>query len=264
MRAVYANGTTVSATSNTAGVFAGTLNAGLTAISRPLEYFPWVDYSGAELDTVGEYRTAFAASRIEYLEAGTWQRVFGGGDPNMLLEVGEAYVVARANPGRFVFTGLPGAQITYTDVAGFDSATDARDLQVTVVGDDVLLTFPQPPAVTPGVDAYEVRVATSRAGFFDGSAVLLGGAPIVSGPGPTMTLTDAGAILRSSELYYLVVPATAAGIGASTYSVGVFTRTFQGADTLALPLRPSTAETVDAYADAIPNALGLRYSFVGF
>ena len=54
MRAVYANGTTVSATSNTAGVFAGTLNAGLTAISRPLGYFPWVDYSGAELDTVGE------------------------------------------------------------------------------------------------------------------------------------------------------------------------------------------------------------------
>ena len=260
MRAVYSNGTTVSATSNTAGVFAGALNAGLTAISRPLGYFPWVDYSGLELDTVGEYRTAFAASRIEYLDAaGTWQRVFGGGDPNTVLEVGRAYVVARANPGRFVFTGLPGAQIAYTDAPGFDPSTDARELQVAVSGDDVLLTFPKPPAVTPGVDAYEVLVATNRVGFFDGSAVLLGGAAVPAGPGPTMTLTDAGAILRSPELYYMVVPVTAAGVGASTYSVGVFTRTFQDADTLALPLRPATAETVDAYADAVPNTLGLLY-----
>jgi len=248
-----------SATSNTAGVFAGALNAGLTAISRPLEYFPWVDYSGPEWNTVEEYRTAFAAARIEYLEAGTWQRVFGGGDPNMLLEVGKAYVVARANPGRFVFTGLPGAQLLYTDAPGFDPATDARDLQVSIFGDDILLAFPQPPAVTPGVDAYEVLVATSRAGFFDGSAALLGGAPILSGPGPMMTLTDVGAILRSPELYYMVVPVTAAGVGASTYSVGVFTRTLQGADTLALPLRPPSAESVDSLADAIPNALGLLY-----
>jgi len=259
MRAVYSNGTEVSATSNTAGVFAGTLNAGLTAISRPLEYFPWVDYSGAELDTVGEYRTAFAASRIEYLDAGTWQRVFGGGDPNTVLEVGRAYVVARANPGRFVFTGLPGAQLLYADAPGFDPAIDARELQLTVAGDDVLLTFTQPPGVVPGVDAYEVRVATSRAGFFDGSAVLVSGSPVLAGPGPTMSLTDAGAILRSPELYYMVIPVTAAGVGASTYSVGVFTRTFQGADTLALPLRPSSPSTVDAYADMIPGTLGILY-----
>ncbi|HKZ47383.1 MAG TPA: hypothetical protein VJ397_01205, partial [Thermoplasmata archaeon] len=260
MRAADAAEAELTPTSNTAGVFAGTLNAGLTAISRPLEYFPWLAYSGSELDTVAEYRTAFAASRIEYLDAaGTWQRVFGGGDPNTVLEVGKAYVVARANPGRFVFTGLPGAQIAYTDAPGFDPSTDARELQVAVSGDDVLLTFPKPPAVTPGVDAYEVLVATNRVGFFDGSAVLLGGAAVPAGPGPTMTLTDAGAILRSPELYYMVVPVTAAGVGASTYSVGVFTRTFQDADTLALPLRPATAETVDAYADAVPNTLGLLY-----
>jgi len=259
MRCANAGESILSGTSNAAGVFIGTLSPGSTAISRPLEYFPWMDYSGAELDTVGEYRTAFAASRIEYLEAGTWQRVFGGGDPNTVLEVGKAYVVARANPGRFVFTGLPGAQLLYTDAPGFNPATDARDLQVTVSGDDILLTFPQPPAVTPGVDAYEVLVATSRAGFFDGSALLVGGAPVTAGPGPTMTLTDVGAILRSPELYYLVVPVTAAGVGASTYSVGVWTRTFQGADTLALPLRPTATQSADALADAIPNTLGLLY-----
>ena len=249
-----------SATSNTAGVFAGTLDAGLTAISRPLEYFPWVDYSSGELDTVGEYRTAFAASRVEYLDAaGSWQRVPGPGDPNTVLEVGRAYVVARANPGRFVFTGLPGAQLLYADAPGFDPAGDARDLQVTISGDDVLLTFTQPPAVTPDVDTYEVLVTTTRAGFFDGSAVLVSGIPVLAGQGPTMAVTDAGALLRSPELYYMVTPVTAAGVGASTYSVGVFTRTFQGSDTLALPLRPATAVSVDSLADAIPNTLGILY-----
>ena len=55
----------LSRTSNTAGVFFGVLAPGLTAISTPLEYFPWVDYSG-HLEEVALYRTAQAPHFAAY------------------------------------------------------------------------------------------------------------------------------------------------------------------------------------------------------
>jgi len=249
----------LSMTSNTAGVFVGTLNPGLTAISRPLEYFPWVDYTAAGpngLDTVAEYRVAFGASDIELLDAaGTW--VPGG---TQRLAVGEAYLVSRATPGRFVFTGLPGGMIRFEDYtfAGFDPATDARSLLAAAIGDDVVLTFAQPPAIVPLVDHYEVWRSTTRTGFFDGSAVLVGGGVVPAPAGFTVTVTDAAAVVANGEVYYMVVPLSASlGRGASSYSIGVWTRTFTGTETFGLPLRPDTLRPVSWYADAVPGALGI-------
>jgi len=256
MRSSNAAETDLSATSNTAGVHIGTLNAGLTAISRPLEYFPWVDYTAPGLDdTLSEYAARFGAARIDFLDAaGRWQR--GAGET---LSVGDAYVVTRGTPGLFVFTGLPGSHIRYDDAsafAGFDPAMDARSLEATVAGDDVLLAFDQPPGMVGGT--YEVWYSPTRTGFFDGTATLLSA---VSAPGtPTVTVSHVDALLLGGESYYMVIPVNAAAqTGASSYSVGVWTKLLAAHDTLALPLRPDVPRAVSWYADAIPGALGILW-----
>jgi hypothetical protein len=119
--------------------------------------------------------------------------------------------------------------------------------------------------MTPGVDYYEVYFATTRTGFFDGSAQLVGGTTIVAPAGPTATVTHTAAIPTSDELYYMVVPVTAAsGRGSSTYSIGIWTHTFQGHETFGLPLIPAAIQTVDWYSDAIPNVLGMDFFGNGY
>jgi len=257
MRAADAAEAELTPTSNTAGVFAGNLNAGLTAISRPLEYFPWVDHSGTALDTVEEHRAAFGATEMAYLDsAGSWQSVPGGGDPDTVLSLGNAYLVDRPTAGTFVFTGLPGSMIRFDEMpfAGFDPAADARSLAAAVSGDDVTLAWSAPGGIGSG-DGYQVWSSPSRTGFFDGDAALAGTAAF-----PATTFTDGGILGSTAEIYYWVVPVNAAlGPGTPTYSVGVWVDTFVNSDTLALPLRPSAPGPVSAYADAIPGALGILW-----
>src|SRR3990172_3859185 len=197
MRASDALGSGVSTTSNTAGVFVGTLTAGLNAISRPLEYFPWVDYSGAAQNTVGEYAAAFGAT-IQYMDgAGRWQP--GSANPALPLIGGAAYLAPRGGtPGRFVFTGLPGAHISYDDpapFAGFGLVTEARSVTATPAGNDVSLAW----TAAPGAARYEIWHATARTGFFDGTALPLAS---VAGVG----WVHPGALLAGTEHYYLIIP----------------------------------------------------------
>jgi len=247
-RAAY--GSDLSPTSNTAGVFAGTLNAGLTAISRPLEYFPWVDYAApGQDDTLAEYTAVFGATSIEYLDAaGRWRA-----GTSQRMTVGNAYLVSRTLPGTFAFTGLPGSQIRYDDgpSAGFTLA-EARSLAATVAGDDVTLTWTAPAAMA-GIASLEVWHGTARTAIFDGTA-----APLASVPTATTTFTHAGALLGGDEHYYWIVPRDLSGeLVASTYSVGVWAKTFRTHDTLALPLRPVVPRAVSWYADAVPGTLGI-------
>ena len=246
-RAAY--GSDLSPTSNTAGVFAGTLNAGLTAISRPLEYFPWVDYAApGQDDTLAEYTAVFGATSIEYLDAaGRWRA-----GTSQRMTVGNAYLVSRTLPGTFAFTGLPGSQIRYDDgpSAGFTLA-EARSLAATVAGDDVTLSWTTPASM--GIASLEVWHGTTRTGIFDGTA-----APLASVPTATTTFTHAGALLGGDEHYYWIVPRDLSGeLVASTYSVGVWAKTFRTHDTLALPLRPVVPRAVSWYADAVPGTLGI-------
>ena len=249
-RAAY--GADLSPTSNTAGVFVGALNDGLTAISRPLEYFPWVAYAApGQDDTIAEYTAAFGASRIQYLDtAGTWQV-----GTSQTLAVGEAHLVTRTLPGTFVFTGLPGSQIQYDEgpSAGFTLA-EARTLTATVAGDDVTLTWTTP-AAAASLASLEVWHGTTRTGIFDGTA-----SPLASLPTAGTTFTHAGALLGGDEHYYWIVPRDLSGeLVATTYSVGVWAKTFRTHDTLALPLRPVVPNAVSWYADAIPGALGILW-----
>ena len=116
----------------------------------------------------GWVRIALSTSVLILDGSGSWLRWPGSGDPNMPLEVGRAYVLTSGG-GLIVFTGLPGAMLQFHDGAfsGYDPASDARSLQATVVGDDVLLSFDAVPGA-PGID-YEVWHSPTRTGFFDRS-----------------------------------------------------------------------------------------------
>ncbi|HKZ48550.1 MAG TPA: VWA domain-containing protein [Thermoplasmata archaeon] len=247
MRSANAAESDLSRTSNTAGIFVGQLRAGLTAISRPLEYFPWVDYSGAPLNTLDEHRLAYGAQWVEYMDpAGNWLRVPGTGIGSTALQVGRAYVVSRTTAARFVFTGLPGTHLLFDEypAAGFVPATTARSLTASVTGSSVDLLW----LAVPGVAFYEVLYATTRTGFFDGTAVTL-----ITTTG--LAYTHSNAVNLANELYYLVKPL---GGASSTYSIGVWTATFAGHGTFGLPLRPAVlTPSVSFYATAIPNALGV-------
>ena len=248
----------LSGTSNTAGLFVGRLDAGRTAVSRPLEHFPWVDYSGNALDTLGEHASAFGAT-IEYLDAGgAWRSVPGGGDPSAVLAVGRGYVAVRATAALSVFTGLPGTMIAFDDggFAGFGLGAEARSMAATVSGDDLLLTFAQPAGMAGG--EYEVWTAPGRTGMFDGSAARA--TPAVPAPATAVvTVTVAGGAVRGGEQYFWVVPLNASGAaGSPTYSLGVWTATYAAHDTFALPLRPlGGPRSLGWYAQAMPRVLGM-------
>jgi len=259
---VFGLGSDISSTTNTAGVFAADLRNGTNAIARPLGYFPWVDYSGPELDTIAEYRTAFQADRLSYLDPSSgWLAVPGGGDSDRILETGQGYLVETSQAGRYVFTGLPGSMIRYDEYAsgGFRPAGDARSLTAVASGDDVLLTFLQPAGIVPGVDFYEVWFSTTRAGLHYGSAQRLGG-NLMAPTGPTATVTHANALLVGPELFYWVVPVSASlGPGASTYSVGVSALAFDGSRAFGLPLRSDVNLTAASLADTVSGALGVLF-----
>jgi len=258
LRASDASQLVLSPTTNTAGVYLGTLATGRTLVSRPLEYFPWVDYSGSEADTVGEYRTLFGASEVLYLATATpWLPVPGAGDAAHVLPVGEAMIVVRSSPGLFVFTGLPGSMIRFDEdaYAGYDpAAAGVRSLTATVVGDSVRLQFVRPPSMSAGVGAYQVYYATSRAGLF-ASGTALG----VTDLSPTVTVVHANALALFPELYYWVVPVDGSP-GASSYSVGVWSATYSGSHAIGLPLAPFfPSRTVAWYAADIPRTLGILW-----
>jgi len=255
MRASGPGGGNLTATTNTAGVYALLLRAGSNAISRPLEYFPWVDYSGPTVDTVAEHLAQFGGMSIDSLDAsGRWERV-PGGDPARVLELGRAYVL-QSTGGLAVFTGLPGAMLQgqSSAFAGFDPAAEGRSLTAAVTGDDIRLSWDAVPGAA-GL-TYEVWYSPTRTGFFDGSASRIA---TVAGPFPTpITATHVKALLASPEAYYSVVPVESVlGAGTSSYSIGVWSRTYTAKDTFALPLRTASVGAISSYADAVPGALGL-------
>jgi len=247
----------LSPTTNTAGVYRGPLLAGRTPVSRPLEYFPWVDYSGTEPDSLLEYRGLFGASEILYLPpGGDWRSISGTGDPDRTLPVGEAMIVVRDTSGLFVFTGLPGSMIRFDEdpYAGYDPAVSpVRSLTVAVTGNSVRLEFARPSSMRAGVGDYQIYYATSRAGLYD-SVTALGITDLSS----SVAYLHVDALSLSSELYYWVVPVDGSP-GASSYSVGVWSTTYLGAQGIGLPLSPSPGRTVGWYAADIPRALGILW-----
>jgi len=75
------------------------------------------------------------------------------------------------------------------------------------------------------------------------------------------TYIDPGVASSLGQYYYMVVPVNETGfIGASTYSIGIWTEEYlSGYDTFGIPLKQSFIETADWYCDKIPDSVGINY-----
>jgi hypothetical protein len=262
IRAANFDESDISSTSNTAGVWTKTFQPGISTFSLPLESYVKKD--------VEFYSQDMNATYIKWmnLTSHTWmQHDKGDSQNNTLIDVGEGYEIGflgKSLQTRYTFCGMPGAMIIYDDdtgFLGFDSASEAKNLLVSVQPNgDATLTWPEPISMGPG-DWYEVYYSNTRDGFFgifgndyDLACSLGFGNNII-------TISGLGANNPGVRLYFMVVPFNNLGIkGASTYSIGIWTEEYLAQyDTFGIPLKQSFIETSDWYCDNIPDNVGMNY-----
>ncbi|MFQ6127929.1 MAG: VWA domain-containing protein [Thermoplasmata archaeon] len=264
IRAANANESEVSETSNTAGAWTKTFSAGFNTFSVPLDYFPWVEYDGAgKTDTVQEYVTALGADYIEYMESEHWLRVPGAGDPLKRIEVGEGCLMNLGSSKRFTFVGLPGSMIRYDELpfAGFDYTSNAKSVELSIVGNGIRITWQQP----LGADTYDIYYSSSRVGFYGelGIDYWLLFDSLNPPAGPTASVDHGNALFEPyEEFYYMIFPmSNSLGLGSGSYSSGIWLGRFsEGYHAISLPLKPfSNGQyfyyNVSFYADHIVNTL---------
>jgi parallel beta-helix repeat protein len=263
IRAANSDESDISSTSNTAGVWTRTFQPRISTFSLPLEPFEKTDTEF--------YTQDMNASYIRWMNktTHTWiQHDIGDSQNNAIVEVGEGYEIAflgTSIPTRYTFTGLPGAMIMYDDeivFSGFDPATEAKSLTASVEPNgDVILTWQEPTSMVAG-DYYEVYYSNTRDGFFGtlGIDYFLACPSINFGTNST-TITGLGAKNPGSRLYFMVVPFNSLGIiGASTYSIGIWTEEYlSGYDTIGIPLKLNIYQTTDWYCDNIPDTAGINF-----
>ncbi|UCF08781.1 MAG: right-handed parallel beta-helix repeat-containing protein [Thermoplasmata archaeon] len=260
VRAANFDESEISITSNTAGVWTRTFQAGTSTFSLPLEPFVKEDTE--------YYCQAMNASYIKWMNATTctWTRHDSGDTGNnTFLKVGEGYEIAFAGQNRYTFCGMPGAMIIYDNNAlfsGFNPDSEAKNLSVAVEPNgNVTLVWQEPAGMGPG-DWYEVYHSDTRDGFFKTGGIDydLACPPIGLGTNNT-TISGLGASDPGSRLYFMVVPFDSLGVrGASTYSIGVWTEEYLAEyDTMGIPLKISVDNTIDWYCDNIPNTVGINY-----
>jgi len=264
LRAADPTNTLISSTSNTAGAWTVQFETGLNTFSKPLEYFPWIDYgTSPEPNMVDEFLTDMGpdAQYIEFMQTRAWQRHAAPADPNAPIILGEGYTVFASASFTYTFTGLPGAMIQYDDDAfqGF-APTDDVTPDLSIAGDDVTIYWGQ--ASSTFGDIYHVYWSTTRAGFWGTLGVdydLV--ADIVDDGSLGYFTTHTAALASNPIIYYMIVPENTTGsIGASTYSVGVWRETYtSGYDTFGLPLQPSVSKSLDFYTDNTPDTVGMNF-----
>jgi len=268
IRGANENESVISETSNTAGAWTVVFSEGFNTFSIPLEYFPWVDYSiASKVDTAEEYRAALSADYIRYMESEQWLEVPGTGVPTKRIDVGDGCLVYVAENKRFTFVGIPGGMIKYDEMpyAGFDYRSDAKSLQLSLIGNDIRITWQQP----TGADEYDIYYTDSRVGFYGKlgedywslyDSVTLPG-------GPTASVDHGDALLEPYlEFFYVVLPINSSlGLGSGSYSSGVWLGRFtEGYRAISLPLKPFSGGehfyyNVSFYADSIPSTLVLLW-----
>jgi hypothetical protein len=252
----------VSQTSRTVGKWTKTFKEGVSTFSLPL----------VPLDTksknVDFYLNDMNARYIKWMNPSThvWMK-HGDGDVNDAdLELGKGYEVAFDLETDYTFCGMPAAMIRWDNgsFAGYNWKSDARSLSATVdpgTG-DVTLIWARPFGMSVGVDFYYIYFSNTRDGFWGLLGTdyqILGGRAIFAG---TETAVHAGAAQAGSQFYYIVVPVLLDGmqIGASTYSIGVWTEDYLSQyDTMGIPLKLTDDQTADWYCDNIPDVVGMNY-----
>jgi hypothetical protein len=261
VRAVNEGGQ-VSHTSRTVGKWTRAFDLGVSAFSLPLEPLQPI--------FADDLTTDMDAAYIKYIDytTHTWRRhdLGGGGTNNSELNVGEGFEVRfSAADNRYTFCGMPGAMILYDDdsgFSGFDYSTEAKNLNINIEPNgDVTLSWTEPSSMGLG-GWYEIYYSNARDGFFGMRGVDYSQAcPDVDFGSSLATHSGAAADSPGSRLYYMIVPYNESGIrGAGTYSIGIWTEEYLSQyDTMGLPLKLSTSNTVDWYCDNIPDVVGINY-----
>jgi parallel beta-helix repeat protein len=251
----------MSPSSRTVGKWTRSFPKGVSTFSLPLEPIDplSIDYCTLSMNAI----------YMRYMDPNQhiWrQHNFGdGGKNNTQMRLGEGYEVKLSSQTVFTFTGLPGAMISYYGNGGFfgfDPATEADCLVVTIQANgDVNLNWQEPAGMAPG-DYYEIYYSNKRDGFsgyldFDYFKAC---PPVAFGTNIALHV-GAKANDPGNRLYYMVVPFNAVGVrGASTYSIGIWTEEYLAQyDTFGIPLKLSNYETTDWYCDNIPDTVGINY-----
>ena len=238
----------VSPTSNTAGKFTAFFPVGLRTFSLPLARYPWIDYSQSGWDdTAGDFLVGMRTSNLQYMDSGRWISVPGSGNPDRRLELGEGYVASFPAQAHYAFVGLPASMISFEDspplwYEGFDQVA-ARLITATPQGDDIRISWTQPPGMVPWRDTYKVYYSPRRDGFHGLEGLdffLLNGAPVLAPWGAEASTTHTNALSSGREWYYMVVPYINSSLmGSSSYSIGVDINNVRtGYSAIGLPLRP--------------------------
>ncbi|UCG70778.1 MAG: hypothetical protein JSV09_07215, partial [Thermoplasmata archaeon] len=249
-----------SRTSRTVGKWTKTFPKGVSTFSLPLEP---IDTFSADY-----YTSTMNAEYIKYMNSitHTWaQHNFRDSNTNnSQMKLGEGFEVKLSNQTNYTFTGMPSAMISYDDdneFLGFDLATEAKDLIVTVEPNgDVNLTWPEPSSMSDGW--YGVYYSNKRDGFFGAfNTSYFPVLPSVNFGNNTVTHRNALANESGVRLYYMVIPFNGHCVrGASTYSIGIWTEGYLAQyDTFGIPLKLETKLTADWYCDNIPDTVGMNY-----
>jgi hypothetical protein len=252
----------ISHTSRTVGKWTKNFPQGTSTFSLPLEPFITMD--------TDYYTTDMDADYIKWMDPVThiWNiHNFGDGSLNSTdMIVGEVYEVHFSASADYTFTGLPGAMIKYDNTAfsGFNWNSDAKSLTASVeeLSGDVTLSWARPSGMSVGADYYYVYYSGTRDGFWGILGIdynVLGSGAILTG---TETAIHFGAAQAGTQFYYMIVPVRANDlqIGASTYSIGVWTEEYLPQyDSFGIPLKMDDTYTADWYCENIPDAVGMNY-----
>jgi hypothetical protein len=247
----------VSHTSRTVGKWTKHFHEGVNTFSLPLEPLKMRDTCQYTLDMNANY--------IKYMDhvSQTWvKHNFGDRDLNNIpMEVGEGFEVEFARQTNYTFTGMPGAMILFDNVSfGFDATPgsgEANSLTATFQGPlgDVTLNWAQPSCMDIN-DQYHVLRSNVRDGFFSGNYI-----QIATLSFNTLSYTDYGNATTGPQHYYMIIPVNETGIrGVSSYGIGVWIgKYYMGYDTLGLPLKPESTQSLDWFCDIIPSTWGMNY-----
>ncbi|UCE36875.1 MAG: SBBP repeat-containing protein [Thermoplasmata archaeon] len=253
IRAVNTLGYT-SRTSRTVGKWTKTFPKGVSTFSLPLESLQPI--------TADYLRNDMKARYIKWMDPVNhiWMKHGDGGDNDTQMEVGKGYEVSFDTSTNYTFAGMPGAMIRYDDdtgFLGFNPDSEAKNLTATVdsLTGNVILNWTQPSSKGVNNQYYVLR-SSERDGFWKGNYVQLATLNF-----DKLSYTDIGNATAGTQYYYMIVPANETGVeGASTYSVGVWTAVCLGQyDTIGIPLKIASNETVDWYCNNIPNMVGINY-----
>jgi hypothetical protein len=246
VRAVNVDGT-VSTTSNTAGKWTRTFEAGLNNLSLPLEPFTPIKISDL---TSGIPNAEFIRT---IRSDGKWETHVAGirGPLDDEAVIGRGYELYLSAQTTYTFVGFPGSMISYREGFG-ESLVFRKGLKANVLGDDIHITWqPAPYAIE-----HEVFRSTARDGLFEDTLQ-----PIARISASTNSYLDEDVASPGTEHYYWIVPIDSLGEGGgSSYSVGVWVGTYRkGIDTISPPLQLTFQIWIDGLCDLHNDIVGMAY-----